>query len=310
MPNLIVSAPAQAPMLALARHAEMARGALSPNTERALRADTTIFSAWCEAQGITSLPAAPEVVAAFLDGQDKAPATLKRYVASIGYMHRAAELTDPTKTEAVKLALKRISRAKGTRQRQAAPITEREADRMVEAAGGLPDGVRDTALVLVMRDLLARRSEVVAIDVEDVTFADTTGTVLIRRSKTDQDGKGEIRLIGPAATAALKAWIDLARITEGAVFRSLSRSGYLEGRLSDRSISLILKRMAKRAGIDPKGISGHSCRVGMAHDLVAYGCDLAEVMTAGRWKTASMPARYTERLAAKRGAIAKLYGLR
>jgi integrase len=181
---------------------------------------------------------------------------------------------------------------------------------MVNAAGGLPDGVRDAALVLVMRDLLARISEVVAIEVADVTFFDTTATVLIRRSKTDQEGRGEVRLIGPAATAALKAWISLAAITEGAVFRSLSRSGYLLDRLHVDSIPKILKRLARKAGIDPKGISGHSCRVGMAHDLVAYGCDLAEVMQAGRWKTASMPARYTERLAAKRGAIARLYGLR
>lgn len=310
MPNLIARS-TSTQIAALTRHAEMAKGALSPNTERALSADTAIFASWCESQSATSLPARPETVAAFCDAQAeiKAPATIRRYVASIAYMHRAAELEDPTKTEAVKLAIKRMSRAKGTRQQQAAPITAKVADRMTEGTGSGLNGSRDRALVLVMRDLLARRSEVVALNVGDVAFADGTATVLIRRSKTDQAGKGELRMIGPGATMALREWIEAAAVTDGALFRSLSRRSK-QKRLPAGDVARILKRLAKGAGIDPADISGHSCRVGMAHDLVAHGCDLVEVMTAGRWKTASMPARYTERLAAKRGAVAKFYGVR
>ncbi len=52
-------------------------------------------------------------------------------------------------------------------------------------------------------------------------------------------------------------------------------------------------------------MSGHSCRVGMAQDLVASGADMAGVMQAGRWKSPQMPARYSARLEAKRGAVAQ-----
>jgi hypothetical protein len=66
----------------------------------------------------------------------------------------------------------------------------------------------------------------------------------------------------------------------------------------------ILKKMADRAGVDATRISGHSCRVGMAQDLVSAGAELPALMTAGRWKTATMPARYVEKLAEGRGAMA------
>ena len=48
-------------------------------------------------------------------------------------------------------------------------------------------------------------------------------------------------------------------------------------------------------------------RVGMAQDLVKNGVELPALMTAGRWKSAKMPARYTERQAADRGAVARYY---
>ena len=54
-------------------------------------------------------------------------------------------------------------------------------------------------------------------------------------------------------------------------------------------------------------INGQSCRVGMAHDLTASGADLAGIMQAGRWKSDRMPARYGEKVAAGRGAVARYY---
>lgn len=299
---------------ALAEHAVAARGALADNTVRALRADSALFTAWCADNGHRPIPAAASTVAAFVDavGTDRAPATVRRYVATIAHLHRAAQLPDPTKAEAVRLALKRLSRSKGTRQRQAAAITRQVAEQMLDATGTRPIDCRDRALLLTMRDLLARRSEIVALDVADITFAsDGTATALIRRSKTDQGGQGQVRLLGPAATAAIKAWIDVARITTGALFRSLSRAGRALDRLPAGDVARILKRLAARAQVDDAhGISGHSCRVGMAQDLTAHGCDLAAIMQAGRWATPAMPARYAEHLQARRGAVAAFYGLR
>jgi hypothetical protein len=69
----------------------------------------------------------------------------------------------------------------------------------------------------------------------------------------------------------------------------------------------ILKGLAARAGIEAGRISGHSCRVGMAQDLVAAGAELPAVMQAGRWKSPTMPARYAEKVLPRRGAVARFY---
>lgn len=301
-------------LAALARHAEQARGALAANTERALRADTALYTAWCTEAGLVALPAAADTLAAFVDAQGelgKRPATVRRYLASIAHLHRAAGLESPTAAEAVRLAVKRLGRALGSRQDQAQGITQREAQAMLLGAEASVIGRRDAALLLVMRDALLRRSEAVALEVSDVQLAeDGTGTVLIRRSKTDQEGAGSIRLLGPDATLAVREWIAAAGIAEGALFRSVGRNGRARGRLPAGDVPRILKRLAARAGINPERISGHSCRVGMAQDLLAHGCDLAELMQAGGWKSPTMPARYTERLAVRRGAVARLYGIR
>ncbi len=83
----------------LARYAKDAQGAFAPNTVRALRADTAIFTAWCDTAGVPALPAAPQTVADFIDAMrtaSKRPATIRRYVSSIAHLHRAAELPVPS----------------------------------------------------------------------------------------------------------------------------------------------------------------------------------------------------------------------
>ena len=95
-----------------------ARGAYAGSTERALRADVTLFTAWCSDAGAAALPAMAATVAAFIDAMAalKAPATVRRYVSSIATFHRAAGLANPCETQAVKLALKRMHRERGRAQ--------------------------------------------------------------------------------------------------------------------------------------------------------------------------------------------------
>jgi site-specific recombinase XerD len=192
----------------LETHARAARGALADRTCRALASDSRIWSAWCAERNISALPAEPTAVVAFVDAQAvlKSPATVRRYIATIAHMHRAAALADPTKAEIVRLAVKRLVRSKGSRQRQAAPLGELAAERILATQPKTLAGLRNVALMLVMRDLLARRSEAAVLQVEDITFAeDGSATVLIARSKTDQEGAGAVRWLSPRTTAALRA---------------------------------------------------------------------------------------------------------
>ncbi len=119
----------------LQEHAHHARGAYSENTERALRSDTAVFATWCTGRGLTALPAVPGPVAAFVDAMAwrRAPATIRRYVSSIASLHRAAGLESPVEAESVKLALRRMHREKGRRQKQAQGITLELRNRMLDA---------------------------------------------------------------------------------------------------------------------------------------------------------------------------------
>jgi integrase len=302
-----------APIIAkrLADYASAARGAYASATEKAIRCDTAVFTAWCGRQGLAALLASPQTVAAFLDAmaETRAVATVRRYVSSIASMHRAAGVPDPTKDErqTVRLALRRIARAKGTRQRQASPVNYPVLVRLLACLGRSTRAVRDAALLSLAYDTLARRSELVALDVEHIRFAeDGTGAVLIARSKTDQEGAGMVRFIAADTVERVRAWLRISGATAGPLLPAVGKGGRIGGRLSADDVARVVKRAARAAGMPASGISGHSTRVGACQDLTAMGASLPEVMQAGGWKSPAMPARYGEHLVARRGAMAKL----
>jgi integrase len=168
-------------------------------------------------------------------------------------------------------------------------------------------GLRDIALLLVGRDMLARRSELAALEVSDLDL--DAGTAIIRRSKTDQYGEGAILYLAPRTRGFVRRYLAEAGIVDGCVFRPLSRGGNVRGdSLDARDVARIFRRIVDRTpGLDPVGVSGHSVRIGMAQDLVADGVDLPSLMQAGRWRSPRMPARYGEKLAAGHNAVARWY---
>ncbi len=292
----------------LAEYEKKARGAVAPNTVKALRADTAIFVAWCADRSRETLPASPDTVAAFIDAQAeiKAPATVRRYISSIAHLHRAAGLDDPTKDEGPKLALKRMARAKGTRQKQASALNRPAIDRMIASAGDSLRSLRDIALVTTLYDTLARSTELIDMDIEDMTIAeDGTGTIIIKRSKGDQEGQGSIRFIAADTVEQIQKWIEEAKIKDGPLFRAVAKGGNVRGKLYRQDIRHILITMAKRAGLDIDP-SGHSVRIGTAQDMVSAGFSLPEIMQAGGWQSPEMVSRYSEHLQVRSGAAAKL----
>jgi integrase/recombinase XerD len=280
-------------------------------TLRAWRFDWVSFVAFCKPRGLLPLPALPSTVAAFIESCSaaaKKPATVRRYLATIACAHRAAKLLNPNDDEDVKLALKGLYKSP-TRQRQAKALRWHEIKRFLITAG---DGIRadrERALLSVGYDTMARRSELVALDVEDLSFlSDGSGRVLILRSKTVQTGEGSKAYLSPDTVAYLKAWLRTSGIKKGAVFRRLIGRGRIGGRLQVDSIAQLFKRVAKFVGMtsdEVKDVSGHSIRVGATQDMLALNIDLASVMQAGRWKTVAMPMRYGEEVQAARGGMAR-----
>ena len=292
-----------------ARHAE---GAYSEHTEKGYASDTKVFTTWCILRGLRSLPATPDTLVDFIDDQAEAkkPATIRRYIAAIAALHRAADIDDPARAFKVKLALKRMYRRKGRRQKQAHGLTLELRTSMLSAAGSHLIDIRNKAVLAVGYDTGRRRSEIAALRVDDLEpAADGSGTLLVRRSKTDPEAQGMISYLAPDTMQLLADWLDKANLRGGPLFRSMRRGRELQKGLRAADISAIYRRMARDAGISDsiaRTISSHSTRVGMAQDMAGVGIDLASIMQAGGWKSPEMVARYTERLAVGTGGSARL----
>ena len=302
----------------LARLRRSLDSSVSDNTRAMYNSAWRGFQSWTQARGALALPASPALVAAYLahlaEERRLSVATIRLHKAALAAIHRAAGHEDPTDNEGVRRIMQGIARAHGKAQRQAKPLTA-EALAAVKATAKsrrpLKDGKRqesaeraswrgrvDLALLSILRDGLLRRSEAAALTWGDVEFRDNGSALLqLRRSKADQEAEGVVLYIGTEASQALRSIRPAEELLDPAtpVFG-----------MTTRHIGNRVRAAAKAAGLG-EGFTGHSGRVGMAQDLVKSGVELPALMTAGRWKSSKMPARYTERQAADRGAVARYY---
>jgi site-specific recombinase XerD len=281
------------PAREVATAAEYARAEKAEATRRAYRSDFEIFRAWCSERGASALPAAPEAVAAFLAHEAERrirPSTIGRRVAAIRYANKLAGLPLPTDDERVRATMRGIRRSLGTARAKKTPATVERIVAMAPLAGERLANIRDRALLLFGFASAMRRSELAALDFEDIEETPDGLRVTIRRSKTDQEGHGDVIAV-PRGTiacpvAALKAWLEAATITEGSVFRPIAKGERLsEARLTDRSIAAIVKAHAARVGLDPAAFAGHSLRSGFLTSAAARGASIFKMADQSRHKS-------------------------
>jgi len=278
-------------------------GAYAPNTLRAYKADMLEFIAYCEDHNASALPAIPQTVSDFLLqtlGQGIKSSTIRRKISSISAIHRLSCINDPTKHPMVKITERKIFRQLGTRFDQAFPINKQLLERLLDECGTDLRGLRDRALLSVAYDSMRRRSELVSLRIEDIDWlSDKSALILLQKSKTDQQGTGKWIHLSKESASALQRWLSCAQIRSGLIFRGIRPSGHITESLCDSRISRIYKTLAKKSGLDErivKGISGHSMRVGGAHDLLNTGASMAQIMVKGGWAKTDTVMRYVERV--------------
>ena len=295
--------PAQASLMRAA--ADLARASVAKNTRRVYEAALRKFDQ-------SAYPETDEGVAAYLSRlyeQGRSAACADMAVAALRFRARPSGRPSPVgaATTQVLAGFRRMAAGRG--RGKVAGVRWEQADRAAAMAErpGDPGGLRDAAIVAVASDALLRVSEIAALDVSDVNLEEQT--VLIRRSKTDQEGAGAVQFLGKPTVERIRVWLLAAGLTEGALFRAVNRpSPVQDGRLSDRSIRRIITERAKAAGAEGR-VSGHSLRVGSAQSLATAGASLVEMQVAGRWQSPDMPGRYAQGQLAKQGAVARLrYG--
>ena len=288
------------------------KGAYADNTLSAYKSDMTNFWGWCEAHGVPCIPAEAEVLIRYISETKEAssPATIRRRIAAIARVHRMMGYGDPTKDEPVRLALRRMHREKGRRQKQALGMTADIRDALLGAAEDTLTGLRDRLLVSIAYDTLRRSSELVKLRVENISpVPDGGAVILVQHSKTDQEGEGKLAYISPRTTVLIDEWQEATASRRGYLLRSVRKNNKPGGSLHAGSISRIYKKLAASAGLPEatiKGLSGHSARVGAAQDMAAAGIDIIAIMQAGGWKSPDIVGRYVENLDVLRGGSYRL----
>jgi integrase len=171
--------------------------------------------------------------------------------------------------------------------------------KMIAGVGSGLVGARDAALIALGWGSGLRRSELVALNVEDVTFTSEGLTLHVRRAKTDQAGVG--RRLGVAAgvdvatdpVRLMRAWLEHAELTTGPLFRGLRRGNRLrDDRMSTKAVALIVQRLAKGVGLDPRRFAAHSLRRGHATTAALDGIPDRVIARRLGHRSLAMTARY------------------
>jgi site-specific recombinase XerD len=282
-------------------------GAYADSTIRAYQADFEKFISYCEEIVACPLPTDPEILCGYIqklvrDGRSSA--SIRRMMSCMATIHKLNRFTDPTKDPDVIIEMRRMHRKVGRYQKQALGITSEILEKLLQATEAGNRGARDRALLLIAYDTLCRRSELVALLIEDIKYSDTNeevkASVLIRKSKTDQLARGRRLNLSVRATDALSLWLDrMKNPTNGQLFKGINRAQKITGTLCAGQINRIYKRLAKRAGLSDEfieQISGHSLRVGHAQDMVNSGESMPMIMSKGRWSKTDTVMRYVEHI--------------
>ena len=278
------------------------------NTLRAYQSDFKDFSAFCIKNGLSSMPTQPKILSIYLTHLSKSSkfSTLKRRIASISVIHKMKGHYLDTKHPIIMENLHGIKRTLGSRQIAKKPILINELKLIInvideikiKANTGLvewkiksSDVSRDKALILLGFAGGFRRSELVNIEHEDIEFVQEGVKIVIKRSKTDQSGEGTIKAIPYfdnekyCPVKALKNYMTygFAIPNKGKIFN-----------ISDKSVALIIKRYAEKAGLDSSKYAGHSLRSGFATTAAEFGAEERNIMAMTGHKTTQMVRRYIQ----------------
>ena len=275
----------------------LAQTSTSDSTQRAYTSDLKTFATWCASLGLDrSAWETPETVALYITHMfesGRKMATIERAMVSIAQAHRAANEHEPSPCAdaRVRRVRKNIAKEIGVKPKKKKAVKPDELRAMVKACPDTLRGKRDRAVLLLGFVGAFRRSELASLDVSDVAFVSEGAEVTLRRSKTDQTGKGAVVGIPTGAdletcpVRALRAWLEVAHITDGAIFRTIDRHAHSGARMSGDAVAQVVKSACIAIGLDPTIYAGHSLRSGFATAASRAGKSVAASMRQTRHKS-------------------------
>ncbi len=264
------------------------------NTLRAYKADYKDFALFCIKHGFKSMPSEPKVISLYLThlSQNSKFSTLKRRLASISVIHKLSGHYIDIKHPMITENLMGIKRVKGSYQKAKKPILINDLKSIIDVIDKEKNEktrTKNRALILIGFAGGFRRSELVAIMIEDIDFVTEGVKIFIKRSKTDQSGEGMTKGIPYFSNSkycpviSLKKWIEKSKVESGKIFN-----------MSDKSVALTIKKYTAIAGLDSKKYSGHSLRSGFATSAAELGAEERSIMAMTGHKTTQMVRRYIQ----------------
>jgi integrase len=264
---------------------KLLKNSKSRATEKAIRSDIRKFNTWCANRDLSNLPCSPETLAEWIaDLQGKSSvASIARYVSSVSTVHDLEGYDNPARSELVRLAMKGLRRLEAGTPAKKAPALR--LDQLMKILDGMSSrewpSRRNKAILAVGWSAALRASEICALNIEDIQKAPEGLIVWLRKSKTDQEGKG-IPIGIPASPLAdiILDWISAVTRLYGTDSGPLfPRIGYAQvdrwfpsigprGRLSTRSLHKLIVRLLRTIGVNG---SVHSLRRGMITSAAAAG---------------------------------------
>lgn len=249
------------------------------NTRKTYEKAWLAFDRWCVAQAQQSFPASPDTIRRYiaaLADNGRRFRSINVACAAIRAMHFDAGLFDPVAHPSVRKVRAGIARKIGTVAHKKAALAVAELAAILIACPEDERGLRDRAMILLGFVGAFRRAALVALDVSDVEMVPGGFRVLVRRDKSDQEGRGRLVAVPrgehplTCPVRALEAWLDVLGRRDGPLFvrfRAGPRSSFAkmcEFRLSAPAVALVVKERARAAGLDPANLAGHSLRAGFA----------------------------------------------
>lgn len=277
------------------------QAATSDNTRKAYRSAIRRFEKWGG-----RLPAERDTVVRYLLARAESlnARTLDLHLTAISQWHQHQGLTDPARDSMVRKTMDGIRRTHGQPKRKAKALRLEHIAQMVNHLRQQPEAqknYRDIALVLTGFFGAFRRSELVAIQVQDLVWEPEGVIIRLPRSKTDQQLQGLTRALpfgakGCCPATAIKEWMKVANISNGPLFRPVNRWDKMQIKsLNPGAINDLLKNIGKACQFDflPE-LSSHSFRRGLSTSAARERIDFELIKKQGGWKSDATVWEYIE----------------
>lgn len=272
------------------QHREFLAAATSDNTRRTYRSAIRHYLEW---GGV--LPADESTILRYLLAYSHLlnPRTLALRLTALSQWHIHQSFSDPAATPNVRKTLLGIQRKNGQPARKAKALPVEDLALIVAALKqqGTLKALRDSALLQIAYFGAYRRSEVVHLQVEHISWESEGVLITLPRSKTDQKGEGITKAIPfgeqvCCPPSALRTWCRAADITSGSIFRSINKWGHIGAdALNEASLNSILTAAAVLADLPyvPQ-LSSHSLRRGLATSAYRAGARFQDIKRQGGWQ--------------------------